>query len=165
MQLRRFTSGFVEKGKREPDAAFLKFTCKDVTVMIHTTDVAKVRLRVEGLDCASCATKIENALPAARRERRSRLCFCGHRHGRSRRNRRQRQDQESETRSEGGSDEAIHPFFTRQDGLLRFARNDGRGPGLRSLSSGAHSRDPLARNDGPTGLTEADGTTVPLTLS
>jgi len=35
----------------------------------------------------------------------------------------------------------------------------------RSLSSGAHSRDPLARNDGPIGLTEADGTTVPLTLS
>ena len=29
----------------------------------------------------------------------------------------------------------------------------------------AHSRDPLARNDGPIGLTEADGTTVPLTLS
>ena len=26
--------------------------------------------------------------------------------------------------------EAIHPFFTRQDGLLRFARNDGRGSGL-----------------------------------
>src|SRR5437660_128981 len=51
--------------------------------------------------------------------------------------------------------------FTRQDGLLRFARNDGRGPGLRSLSS----RDPLARNDGPIGLTEADRTTVPLTLS
>jgi len=25
------------------------------------------------------------------------------------------------------SDEAIHSFFTRQDGLLRFARNDGRG--------------------------------------
>ncbi|HYS83951.1 MAG TPA: hypothetical protein VEN78_02975 [Bradyrhizobium sp.] len=35
----------------------------------------------------------------------------------------------------------------------------------RSLSSGAHSRDPLARNDGPIGMTEADGTTVPLTLS
>src|SRR5882724_5391203 len=32
----------------------------------------------------------------------------------------------------------------------------------RSLSSGAHSRDPLARNDGPIGLTEADRTTVPL---
>jgi hypothetical protein len=23
------------------------------------------------------------------------------------------------------SDEAIHPFFVRQDGLLRYARNDG----------------------------------------
>ena len=27
--------------------------------------------------------------------------------------------------------EAIHSFFARQDGLLRFARNDGRGNGLR----------------------------------
>src|SRR6266851_1481490 len=26
--------------------------------------------------------------------------------------------------------QAIHPFFTRQDGLLRFARNDGAGDGL-----------------------------------
>jgi hypothetical protein len=34
--------------------------------------------------------------------------------------------------------EAIHSFFARQDGLLP-----------RSLSSGAHSRDPLARNDDP----------------
>src|SRR5882757_1111172 len=25
-------------------------------------------------------------------------------------------------------DEAIHSFFTRRDGLLRFARNDGEGP-------------------------------------
>ena len=31
MQLRRFTSGFVEKGKRDPDAAFPKFTCKDAS--------------------------------------------------------------------------------------------------------------------------------------
>jgi hypothetical protein len=105
------------------------------------------------------------------------------------------------------SDEAIHSFFARRDGLLRFARNDGsasgssvlfeiRAPSLRvrhrpwgrpcwmkryggkiirwvpqflprsgatkqsilffcarwiasrTLSSGAHSRDPLARNDG-----------------
>src|SRR3979490_428814 len=77
------------------------------------------------------------------------------------------------------SDEAIHAFFARRDGLLRFARNDGSTPELsllfeirppslrgakrrsnpcflcaarwiasRSLSSGAHSRDPLARNDG-----------------
>jgi hypothetical protein len=53
MQLRRFTSGFVEKGKRDPDAAFPKFTCKDVTAMIHTIDVVKVRLRVEGMDCSS----------------------------------------------------------------------------------------------------------------
>ena len=93
--------------------------------------------------------------------------------------------------SEGGSDEAIHPFFVPRDGLLRSARNDGEGitppraaVGLRrgcrervsslrcllviarsscdeaihtffvaawiasrSLSSGAHSRDPLARKD------------------
>src|SRR6266403_1924727 len=28
------------------------------------------------------------------------------------------------------SDEAIHSFFTRRDGLLRFARNDGSTPGL-----------------------------------
>jgi hypothetical protein len=33
-------------------------------------------------------------------------------------------------------DEAIHSFFARRDGLVR-----------RSLSSGARSRDPLARND------------------
>src|SRR5712672_3080311 len=77
------------------------------------------------------------------------------------------------------SDEAIHSFFARRDGLLRFARNDGSAPGSsvlfeirapslrgakrrsnpfflyaarwiasRSLSSGAHSRDPVARNDG-----------------
>jgi hypothetical protein len=26
--------------------------------------------------------------------------------------------------------EAIHSFFARRDGLLRFARNDGRGDGL-----------------------------------
>jgi hypothetical protein len=38
----------------------------------------------------------------------------------------------------------------RRDGLLRFARNDGpaRCIASRSLSSGAHSRDALARNDG-----------------
>src|SRR6266403_2069705 len=77
------------------------------------------------------------------------------------------------------SDEAIHTFFARRDGLLRCARNDGSAPGSyvlfeirapslrgaerrsnpyflcaarwiasRSLSSGAHSRDPVARNDG-----------------
>jgi hypothetical protein len=28
------------------------------------------------------------------------------------------------------SDEAIHSFFARLDGLLRFARNDGSTPGL-----------------------------------
>src|SRR5713226_9917375 len=38
--------------------------------------------------------------------------------------------------SEGGSDEAIHTFFA------------ARWIASRSLSSGAHSRDPLARNDG-----------------
>src|SRR5712672_381089 len=38
----------------------------------------------------------------------------------------------------------------RKHRLLRFARNDGRGSGFASwsLSSGAHSRGPLARNDG-----------------
>jgi hypothetical protein len=38
----------------------------------------------------------------------------------------------------------------RRDGLLRFARNDGRAQWIasRSLSSGAHSRDPVARDDG-----------------
>jgi Zn2+/Cd2+-exporting ATPase len=30
--------------------------------MADTAQNAKVRLRVEGMDCASCATKIENAL-------------------------------------------------------------------------------------------------------
>ena len=47
--------------------------------------------------------------------------------------------------------EAIHSFFARRDGLLRCARNDGaaRWIASRSLSSGAHSRDPVARNDGP----------------
>jgi hypothetical protein len=38
--------------------------------------------------------------------------------------------------SEGGSDEAIQLLVLRRHGLLRG-----------SLSSGAHSRDPLARND------------------
>ena len=40
--------------------------------------------------------------------------------------------------------------LARQDGLLRFARNDGaaRWIASRSLSWGAHSRDPLACNDG-----------------
>src|SRR5882762_5896652 len=76
------------------------------------------------------------------------------------------------------SDEAIQSFFAQRDGLLRCARNDGEAricfaalamtervtPSLRakrsnplflvariasrSLSSGARSRDPLARNDG-----------------
>src|SRR5712671_5090916 len=45
------------------------------------------------------------------------------------------------------SDEAIHSFL--RHGLLRCARNDGEAwIASRSLSSGAHSRDPLARNDG-----------------
>src|SRR5712671_3246251 len=45
------------------------------------------------------------------------------------------------------SDEAIHSFLWH--GLLRCARNDGEAwIASRSLSSGAHSRDPLARNDG-----------------
>ncbi|HCX19730.1 MAG TPA: hypothetical protein DHH36_22950, partial [Afipia sp.] len=30
--------------------------------MTETAMLAKVRLRVEGMDCTSCATKIENAL-------------------------------------------------------------------------------------------------------
>src|SRR5437016_8800767 len=50
--------------------------------------------------------------------------------------------------------EATHSFFARRDGLLRFARNDG---GI------AHSRDPLARNDGIaylTGRTGADSCSV-----
>src|ERR1700704_4116945 len=51
--------------------------------------------------------------------------------------------------------EAIHPFFLC---AARWIAS-------RSLSAGARSRDPLARNDGPIGMTEADGTTVPLTLS
>src|SRR5260370_5102100 len=38
--------------------------------------------------------------------------------------------------SDGGSDEAIHSFFLGRRGLLRG-----------TLSSGAHSRDPLARKD------------------
>src|SRR5712671_5227275 len=46
--------------------------------------------------------------------------------------------------------EAIHSFFTRRDGLLRFARNDGAGDGL--LRGARHRarirRNPLARNDG-----------------
>ena len=46
--------------------------------------------------------------------------------------------------------EAIHSFLPWRDGLLRCARNDGaaRWIASRSLPSGAHSRDPLARNDG-----------------
>src|SRR6266403_4038287 len=43
-----------------------------------------------------------------------------------------------------GSDEAIHSSFARRYGLPRGACH----PEARSLSSGAHSRDPLARNDG-----------------
>src|SRR6267378_3551685 len=40
-------------------------------------------------------------------------------------------------------------FFARRDGLLRCARNDGEARiASRSLSTGAHSRDPVARNDG-----------------
>src|SRR5712672_3211075 len=47
------------------------------------------------------------------------------------------------------SDEAIQAFFAQRDGLLRCARNDGEAwIASRSLSSGAHSRDPVARNDG-----------------
>src|SRR5882762_9115525 len=46
--------------------------------------------------------------------------------------------------------EAIYSFFTRRDGLLRFARNDGAGDGL--LRGARHRarirRNPLARNDG-----------------
>src|SRR6266403_1963563 len=46
------------------------------------------------------------------------------------------------------SDEAIQSFFAQRDGLLRCARNDGEAwIASRSLSSGAHSRDPVARND------------------
>src|SRR2546423_777009 len=54
--------------------------------------------------------------------------------------------------SVGGSDEAIHRYF--RDGLLRGAchrpppDDAERWIASRSLSSGAHSRDPLARNDG-----------------
>jgi hypothetical protein len=40
-------------------------------------------------------------------------------------------------------------FFARRDGLLRCARNDGEAwIASRSLSTSAHSRDPVARNDG-----------------
>jgi hypothetical protein len=39
------------------------------------------------------------------------------------------------------SDEAIHSFFSRRTWIAS-----------RSLSSGAHSRDPLARNDGKQNL-------------
>jgi hypothetical protein len=51
------------------------------------------------------------------------------------------------------SDEAIHSF-TRREWIAS-----------RSLSSGAHSRDPLARNDGATGKGGTPELQPPLTLS
>jgi hypothetical protein len=46
------------------------------------------------------------------------------------------------------SDEAIQLFFLLLHGLLRFARNHGgRWMASLSLSSDAHTRDPLARNE------------------